>query len=57
MLSTSYSSIQKKQKILIDMRLNNQIDDQTFNTRKEDFEKESRSLKSRLDNFQNNSEN
>lgn len=57
MLSTNYSSIQKKQKILIDMRLNNQIDDQTFNTRKEDFEKESRSLKSRLDNFQNSSEN
>jgi len=56
MLSNNYKSIQQKQSNLIDMRLNSQIDDQTFNSRKEEFEKESRMLKEKLDNFQNHSE-
>ncbi|MDD4784770.1 MAG: hypothetical protein PHY32_04640 [Candidatus Pacebacteria bacterium] len=56
MLFNSYQSLQQKQKLLIDMRLNNQISDQDFNERKGILEKESRNTKEKLDNFQKHSE-
>lgn len=56
MISNCYQSTQQKQKLLIDMRLNNQITDQDFNERKLEIEKDSRSAKEKLDNFQKHSE-
>lgn len=56
MVFNCYQSTQQKQKLLIDMRLNNQISDQEFNERKIEIEKDARNAKEKLDNFQKHSE-
>ena len=57
MLTNQYNTLQQKQKILLDLRLNNQINDSDFIDRKKEFEKESLSIKDKLDNFQNHINN